>query len=469
MSEKKSELLLRYESMVNNHTSGYFDTDEIDEISFQYELDDEFQKALDVVEYGLCLHPDNPELNLKKVKYLLQLDRMEDADALLGKLPLDSEMALLLQTELFLVQSDLDSALSVIDTLLSSEDLTLDACFDVIDLLLDFASLDHISGFVSRAVALFPEGEADLYRELAAIYEAREEYGQVVDIYNRLLDKDPYSVADWFNLAKVQALQKDYYSAVDACDFALTISEGDESLLSFKGYCYYDAAIYDKAIETFLELLNTGSEKSVVYELIAECYMKQNNCADAIRNLDMAVKLDGNNASLYYQLATNYYDSGNREMAFQMLFKSLELNPDDYDAYSFVGELYLQDNESEKALEYLQKAYSLMPEAENGELLGFFGDAYAQLNRHDEAISYFERALEKDRYNVKLLFRLIMAYFNVDDQEKVSELVQRLESYTSGADELTDITEENRVELKQVKQVLESLKDVLRDALDEKL
>lgn len=122
-----------------------------------------------------------------------------------------------------------------------------------------------------------------------------------------MLDRDPYSYVDWFNTAKIHALKKDYDKAVDACDFALTAKEGDETILSFKGYCLYDNENYAQAIEVFKELLDVIEDKSMIYELIAECFTKLEKNEDAIRYLDKALSYTPDNANLYYQQASNYY------------------------------------------------------------------------------------------------------------------------------------------------------------------
>ena len=62
-------------------------------------------------------------------------------------------------------------------------------------------------------------------RELAHIYEDQQKNDEAIAIYNKLLDKDPYSHADWFDLARLLALRGKYDEAIEACDFALAIDE----------------------------------------------------------------------------------------------------------------------------------------------------------------------------------------------------------------------------------------------------
>ena len=80
MSAKKpNELIDRYEEMLRGTVSCYFDTDEIDEISDYYESKGQLSKALHAIKFGLNLHPDNVDLKLKEARYMLYLDRADEA------------------------------------------------------------------------------------------------------------------------------------------------------------------------------------------------------------------------------------------------------------------------------------------------------------------------------------------------------------------------------------------------------
>lgn len=85
---------------------------------------------------------------------------------------------------------------------------------------------------------------------------------------------------------------KHYDKAVEACDFALAVKENEESIISFKGYCYYDSGQYEKAIEQFLEYESITKEKSVAYELIGECYVKLDDNNNALKFFHKALDIE---------------------------------------------------------------------------------------------------------------------------------------------------------------------------------
>ena len=80
MSAKRSnELVERYEQMLSGTGSCYFDSDEIGEIAEYYESKGQLPNALHATEFGLNMHPGDVELRLKQARYLLYLDRADEA------------------------------------------------------------------------------------------------------------------------------------------------------------------------------------------------------------------------------------------------------------------------------------------------------------------------------------------------------------------------------------------------------
>lgn len=458
-------LLARYEKMLKENGKAYFDADEWEEIAFQYEVAEKFKEALTAVEYGLSMHPGNIPLSVKKARYLLDTDAVDEAEDLIYSLPNNSEEALLIRIEIHFIHHCFREGENLIRRLLAEEEVTCDLCLRIMDLYIDFGYFDEAVDFVDEADRILPNS-TDLLSEMALLCEEKQRYDKAVELYNRLIDRNPYSTVDWFNLAKVYALQKKYDKAVDACDFALTTKEDDKNILSFKGYCLYDMGAYREAVAVFLEYAEFAEEKAVAYELISECYVKLNQLEKSVDYLLKALAVTPENSNLYYQLACNYYDMGDYSEAETALLKTIELDPYDAGALSFLGELKMNEGTYDEAYRYLMEAYEIDPH--NVEVLIFLGDILAQDNP-GEAVSFYEKALEVNPYDVKLIFRLIMAYYNAGNEEKTVELIKHLDETTLKIDDIDEILEGNKWELRQTREMLEKLKDILRNSLGENL
>ncbi|MCP9612074.1 tetratricopeptide repeat protein [Coprobacter tertius] len=467
MSKKeKSGLLARYEFMLEHDESCYFDTDEWEEIAYQYEIDDKYQEALEAINRGLSMHPGNIALNIKKSRYLMSLDNIDEAEELIYSIPHDSEDAVLIRAELCFIKAKPEEAVRLLHGLLKSDEISVELCFEIMDMYIDFGYFEDLVTFIYEADKVLSDG-SELLRELALMYEDRQELDKAEELYNLLIDRNPYSAVDWFNLAKINAINKEYEKAIDACDFALTVNDGDENILSFKGYCLYDLGEYEKAIEVFDEYARISDEKAVAYELMSECYVKLLHYDIGIEYLKKALEYSPDNTNLYYQLATDYYDIGNREKAFECLLKAIKLEPNDADALSFMGEILIDENKLEQAESFLRKSIEI--DATNAEAFVLLGDIMVREEKYEESVSCYEKARKITPYDVKLIFKLTLSYYNIGAQDKAEELIKYLEESTSHIDEIPDIPEENKSELLETKEMLEQLREILKNNLGENL
>ncbi len=464
MSKRLKELVARYESMQSGGgESHYFDTDEIVEIAEHYEASDDFARALQAVEFGLTLHPDSDTLQLKQARVLLFLDRVDEARTVMATITDESVEATLIRAELSYFDNCFNDGHRLLLSLFNHKEVWEDECFDALDIYVNYNHFEGMKEFVARAEDYLSDSRG-LMREMAAAYEENGDYASAVKVYNRLLDKDPYSYIDWFALAKVEAMAHNYDRALEACDFALAIQENDEPILLFKGYCYYDSGQYAQAVEQFLESLEFTSHKEVVYELIGECYVKSEEPAQALEYFNKALALDPDNANLHYQMATCHYDLGNIPQAIVALEETLRLDKMDDEAHSFLGEIFLEQANYEKAYQHLARSLEICPDDE--ETLRFFCDACIQLDRFDEAIPPLEAVLQHSPYDLNARFNLTVAYAHQGQIEKAEQQIALIDAQTETYREDTQLSEADKQQWDKVQEMLQSLKKLLLDNLD---
>ncbi len=464
MSKRLKELVARYESMRSGGgESHYFDTDEIVEIAEHYEANDNFAQALHAVEFGLRLHPGSDVLLLKQARVLLLLDRVDKVRAIMATVVDDGVEATLIRAELHYFDNRPEAGHRQLLSLFNHKEVWEDECFDALDIYINYNHIEGMEEFVAQAENRLPDSRG-LLREMAAAYEEKGNYDSAVQVYNRLLDKDPYSYIDWFALAKVEAMARHYDRALEACDFALAIQENDEPILLFKGYCYYDSGQYAQAVEQFLESLEFTSHKGVVYELIGECYVKSEEPARALEYFTKALALDPDNANLHYQMATCHYDLGDIPRAIVALEKTLQLDEMDDEAHSFLGEILLGQGDYEMAYQHLARSLEIHPDDE--ETLRFFCDACVQLDRFDEVISPLETVLQQSPYDLNARFNLTVAYAHQGQLEKAEQQIALIDAQTETYRENTQLSEADKQQWNKVQELLQSLKKLLLENLD---
>lgn len=456
----------RYEKMLAEGSRCYFEPEEIEAVADSYEADMAFRKALQVVSHGLELYPSNEALMLRKSRCLLNLNRIEDA---LQAIALVTDLCVeyyLIHGEIELVRNDPSKALGYFEQVVTSPDATIEDCIVVLDTCMDYDRMDLLEKFTA-----FCETRLDdmipYYRELAIAYEERQEDEKAIILYNKILDSVPYSSDDWFALAKLYARLKRYPEALEACDFALAIDENDESIISFKGYCYYDNAQYPQAVEQFIEFARLTSDKAVAYGLIAEAYTRMDKHEEAIEYLQKAVTLNDRSHDLYYQLAVNYYYMGQDSRAIAFLNKAIACDDGDDESHVLLGELLLQQGEYAEAYNHLTHVdLDPLTDVESGTALS---DVCIHLKRYEEALGVLQQLFELESYEPHHIFNIILLYINLGNYEKAAEWLVKAEKLSCDIQNQPEIDRDTRNVWKDIRERIDALRSLLRESLNEDL
>ena len=456
----------RYEKMLEEGTSIYFEPDDLDLIAESYEQEMAYRKALQVVAYGIDLYPSNEMLLLHKARCLMSLCRVEEAGQALFCITEHNAEYHFTYSEWALLRNDADAAIAAFRSIVNDADCVIEDCIDILDICADLDRVDLLEQITPEIERRFDDAVPYL-RELAMLYEEKEQDKRAIELYNKVLDANPFSVDDWFALAKAYARGKNYEKALDACDFALAIEENDESIIAFKGYCYYDKGEYYKAIEQFQVFLQYTSDKAVAYELIAEAYGRLEQHEQAIEYLLKAVSLNDRSHDLYYQLAVNHYYMGGFDEAVGYLYKAIACDDADDEAHVFLGELLLQKEQYEEAYIHLLRT-ELTPVADTVPASAL-ADVCIHLQRYDEAIKVLDILIEQDPYEPHYLFDIILCYLQLGEYETAAQWVAQSEKLSRDTEVIEKLDDASRKAWNSIRERIDELRNILSVYLNKKL
>jgi protein O-GlcNAc transferase len=102
-----------------------------------------------------------------------------------------------------------------------------------------------------------------------------------------------------------------------------------------------------------------------------------------------------------FQLATGHYEAGNFQQAEQICKEILREHPDDAGTLYFLGIIYIQLEEPDVAIQYLNR--SLQFNENNSDTYLALGQAFYQKGQFDRAIEYLQKAISLDPNNAVLL------------------------------------------------------------------
>ena len=155
---------------------------------------------------------------------------------------------------------------------------------------------------------------------------------------------------------------------------------------------------------------------------IGKSYFENEKYKEAIKILsELVVKLNPDNAEAWYYLGASYYNDGQLEEAKETkksILKIIELNPNDNNYY-WLGRLCYFSYEDEEAIKYILKAIELNPN--NYDNYYWLGLSYYDKEEYKEALQSFLKAYELNPKEIECLEQLVELYSKNKDYDKAIE------------------------------------------------
>lgn len=415
------DLVKRYEQKLQTGKSVYFDADEFDELAEYFDAHDDIESAREVVEDGLAIHPESNSLQLKKSRFLVYDVEYTTAIRLLEKyFPKYEYDPNMLKAECYLQLGMFTEAYITVKAILEHENDDLGVILAEIGFLYVEADLfDEAVLYFNKSLGYELEKPEDVLSDLAYAYEMLGDYDSAIETTNKILDIDSYTYDAWINLGKLYSLQDNFEKAVEAFDFALTITESDTNIIKLKAHCLSLCGKTEEAAALFRDLLIDRPYDTSIYFLLAECYQTMGKNDEALTCL-----LEYSDAinSVSRETASSI-DDANLDTAYEIVKQSLKDN--DSPALNMIaGDILFKQKQFKEAEEYFLKALTI----DNDDVTILDRLAIVAIRKEDysSAINYTTRILELMPDNHVAKLRLTLLYFEENDPTGFDRLVEQL-------------------------------------------
>lgn len=155
---------------------------------------------------------------------------------------------------------------------------------------------------------------------------------------------------------------------------------------------FYDYGQYDKAIQYYNQAIKI-KPTAYAYNNVGNSYEKLNKKSHALPYYNLALANDPNNFFAMKALA-KYFQAQQQTDSANFYIKMMEgLHNDDATSLQYIAEVYLNEDNYDKSLEYNFKALAKKP---NAYIYNNIGLAYEKTGRDDEAKKYYLLAVQKD-------------------------------------------------------------------------
>ncbi len=359
-SKEFQELLRNYESSTASGGSLFLDVDDLVDIADYYNYIGEGDKALELVEQGLELYPNDVLLNVFMArKALLDSDYEQAkhfADTIDDKESPDYHY---LVAEIMIAQGDIEGADDYLREYGKSvePDEHEDFVRDCANLYIDYNQSEKAYEWMMRSRG----DESDDFKELMGrTLFGLGKYEDSERIFNELIDQHPFSKHYWNALASAQFMNEEYSNAITSSEYAIAIDPNDPDAVSSKASGLLRLGNYQEAQKYYQKYCELVPDDEFGFLHQGVCLVNMNRNEEALPVLRMALAVAPKDSQflvqIYQELAFCYGALHQVGQAIRMLDKTLKLDCDHVDILVVKGHILLQNDKIAEAEECFKQA-----------------------------------------------------------------------------------------------------------------
>lgn len=247
------ELLNRYEQANRLNTTPYLGVDELIDLFSYFISIDKPDEASNILSLTTRLHPGTPECTKMEIRLLLYRGEAREAIQLFSTIGYTGDNdTKLLKAEILLALKEFKQARDIAIEILrdASNGNGGDNAYEALEILLDCGFAHEALYICENLLRAAPEHRSMLEVKAECLIEMQR-INEAVEIYNRLLDDEPYNTFYWEQLGHIYYMVKRYGKALECFEYEITINDDIEYAKMMQAYCYYYLRDYRQAREIF--------------------------------------------------------------------------------------------------------------------------------------------------------------------------------------------------------------------------
>lgn len=378
-----SSALGRFEKMIRAREHYYFDAGTLLNMIEHHQVNNMLDKAEEVLQFGLKLHPNDFELRLKQADLVSLAGNDAEALNLLNELEKKHPG----EKEIFILKGNICLDIEQYEQAIDNFEIAVDYADMPEEIYVNLA-------FAYRQLHNFPKAEECILNALEFATDGVMASEEFVDFYfitnqvergimkaEELIDSDPYDLMAWYALGNLHLRNNNHEKAIEALEYCIAIDEDFLNALVQLASAYSGAGLYEKAIELYKHTLRFSMLESYTQYCIGECYLKLGQL---------------NEARFHFR-------------------KSVKINPEFSDTFYGIALTYAEQQRWQEANHYIRKAIDLNKKVSNYFLLA--GNCELNLNRFDAAFENYSQAVALDNKNLKAWYAFLDGLIEKGDYE----------------------------------------------------
>ena len=273
----QDDLIKRFENLLANNTSGFFDADEFDILIDYYLTANQYQNAIKAVDFALAQYPYSIDFIIRKAQLISTNKETRKALELLAR----AEKLDPVYPEIFMTRGSIYSLSGLPEKAIENFKKAIEHAGESKELIEDgylYLAFEHetLEEFddaifcLKKTIELNPKNDAALY-ELSFCFEVTAKDTEAVEYFNTFLDKHSYSNCAWFNLGVVYNRLGLFEKAIEAYDYVIAIKEDFAPAYFNKANSLANIDQLKEAIACYEETFKFEKPEAITYCYIAEC------------------------------------------------------------------------------------------------------------------------------------------------------------------------------------------------------
>lgn len=368
--EEMQELLKQYHNLRSGKGYSFLEEEAFERLIDYFDENDDFTKAIEVVETGLEYFPYSSHLMIKYADLLIVTRKYNEALTVLEKAEVFDAADInipILKTDAYLALDQQDKAVIVLEEALNyfeGEDRR-ELLFELADVYDDYEEFDKVFDCLKLILEEDLTNEEALYK-ICFWTDFTGRNDESIKLHQHIIDEHPYSELAWFNLGAAYQGIKLYEKAVDAYQYAVTVDEKFDYAYRNMGDAYIRLRMYKEAIEVLQKVVELTRPEEVIYEAMGHCFHRLGNYAQARFHYRKASHMNPDDSKLYYKISLTYINEKQWEHAIKQLENAMRIQRNVAEYNLAMGECRMNLQQYREAIQCFNIAIRQRPRNVNG-------------------------------------------------------------------------------------------------------
>ncbi len=222
-----------------------------------------------------------------------------------------------------------------------------------------------------------------------------EDYGdQELKAINIATQKYPRTSTNYYKKGLILWDMGHKKEALSSIAKAVEMNDSRGEYHLFLAQTYVENDSLESAFNAAVKAEELGLDTLALNELLADLYLRNRQYEDAFNNVNLALEKDPNRPENHLRRGKILLAQGDHEQAEQSLLKSMELNAENTEASKALADIYLEREDYQNALVYIEKNLNKTPS--DKDFMYKKGVALSHTGNATEAVDLFRRVVDQD-------------------------------------------------------------------------